>query len=143
MKFDFSMVEAAPEYGGGMTAEQAKQEWIREYNELSLKSDLPVFVWPWHDYGPTQWVVNEVPTSPYTKEMYTEFLRYAYQQDAEFVTLLDLAQRIKAFEKAGFNYSFDSPATPSQPWSRPIRSAPSLSIWKRANHCERRRLVRL
>ena len=40
-------------------------------------------------------------TSPYTKEMYTEFLRYAYEHDTEFVTLLDLAERIKAFEKAG------------------------------------------
>ena len=28
--------------------------------------------------------------------------------DTEFVTLLDLAERIKAFEKAQFNYSFDS-----------------------------------
>ena len=36
MKFDFSLVEAAPQYGGGMTAEQAKDEWIREFNELSL-----------------------------------------------------------------------------------------------------------
>ena len=106
MKFDFSLVAAAPEYGGGMTAAQAKDEWI-EVNELSMKSDLPVIVWPWHDYGPTQWVVNG-PASPYTKEMYTEFLRYAYQHDTEFVTLLDLAERINAFERAKFNYSFDS-----------------------------------
>jgi Ca2+-binding RTX toxin-like protein len=107
MKFDFSMVDAAPEYGGGLNAEQAKQEWIKEFDELSLKSDMPVFVWPWHDYGPTQWMVNDGP-SRYTEEMYTEFLRYAYEKDTEFVTMLDLAQRIKAFEKAGFNYSFNS-----------------------------------
>ena len=49
-----------------------------------------------------------IPPPPYTKEMYTEFLRYAYEHDTEFVTLLDLAERIKAFEKARFNYSFDS-----------------------------------
>ena len=30
------------------------------------------------------------------------------RKDTEFVTMLDLAQRIKAFEKAGFNYSFNS-----------------------------------
>jgi Ca2+-binding RTX toxin-like protein/peptidoglycan/xylan/chitin deacetylase (PgdA/CDA1 family) len=108
MKFDFSLVDAAPEYGGGLNAEQAKQEWIKEFNELSLKSDMPVFVWPWHDYGPTQWMVNDGQQSRYTEAMYTDFLRYAYEQDTEFVTMLDLAQRIKAFEKAGFNYSFNS-----------------------------------
>ncbi|WP_162820462.1 polysaccharide deacetylase family protein, partial [Microvirga calopogonii] len=108
LKFDFSMVEAEPQFGGGLTPEQAKQEWIKQFEELSLKSDLPVFVWPWHDYGPTQWVINGGASSPYTKEMYTDFLRYAYQHDAEFVTMLDLAQRIKAFEQASFNYSFDS-----------------------------------
>jgi Ca2+-binding RTX toxin-like protein/peptidoglycan/xylan/chitin deacetylase (PgdA/CDA1 family) len=107
MKFDFSMIDAAAQYGGGLTADQAKQEWIREFNELSLKSDMPVFVWPWHDYGPTQWLVNDEP-SRYTEAMYTDFLRYAYEQDTEFVTMLDLAQRIKAFEKAQFNYSFNS-----------------------------------
>ena len=63
-----------------MTAEQAKQEWIKEFNELSLKSDMPVFVWPWHDYGPTQWVINEGGSSPYTEAMFTEFLRYAYEK---------------------------------------------------------------
>jgi Ca2+-binding RTX toxin-like protein/peptidoglycan/xylan/chitin deacetylase (PgdA/CDA1 family) len=108
MKFDFSLVEAAPEFGGGLTPEQAKQEWIREFDELSLKSDMPVFVWPWHDYGPTQWVINEGQPSAYTEEMYTEFLRYAYEKDTEFVTMLDLAERIKAFEQAKFSYNFNS-----------------------------------
>ena len=70
MKFDFSLVEAAPEYGGGMTAAQAKDEWIREFNELSMKSDMPVFVWPWHDYGPTQWVVNDSPSSLHKGDVY-------------------------------------------------------------------------
>ena len=108
IKFDFSLVEALPEYGGGMNAAQAKAEWVREFNELSMKSDMPVFVWPWHDYGPTQWMVNPPAESPYTLEMYSEFLKYAHQQGTEFVTMADLAYRIKAFEKAGFSYSFDS-----------------------------------
>ena len=91
IKFDFSLVEALPEYGGGMNAAQAKAEWVREFNELSMKSDMPVFVWPWHDYGPTQWVVNPPTESPYTLEMYSEFLQYAHQQGTEFVTMADLA----------------------------------------------------
>jgi Ca2+-binding RTX toxin-like protein/peptidoglycan/xylan/chitin deacetylase (PgdA/CDA1 family) len=108
MKFDFSLVEALPQYGGGMTADEAKAEWIKEFDELSMKSDMPVFVWPWHDYGPTQWMVNAPDPSPYALDMYSDFLRYAHQQNTEFVTMLDLAQRIKAFEQAKFNYSFDS-----------------------------------
>ncbi|WP_201831076.1 Ig-like domain-containing protein [Microvirga zambiensis] len=108
IKFDFSLVEALPEYGGGMNAAAAKAEWIKEFNELSMKSDMPVFVWPWHDYGPTQWMVNPPTASPYTLDMYSDFLKYAYEQGTEFVTMADLAYRIKAFEKAGFNYSFDS-----------------------------------
>jgi peptidoglycan/xylan/chitin deacetylase (PgdA/CDA1 family) len=108
LKFDFSLVEAAPEFGGGLTAEQAKQEWIREFDELSRNSDLPVIVWPWHDYGPTQWMVDPPTPSPYTPSMYTDFIAYAYSKGSEFVTLAELADRIRAFEQAEFNYTFDS-----------------------------------
>ena len=55
-----------------------------------------------------KWPVNDGQESLYTEAMYTDFLRYAYEHDTEFVTMLDLAQRIKAFERAGLKYSFDS-----------------------------------
>jgi len=109
MKSDFSLVEALPEFGGGMTPAQASQEWINEYNALGSQADLPVMLWTWHDYGPTQWSADGGQTqSPYTTEMFTDFIQYAHQNGSEFVTLADLAHRISAFEKAIFDYNFDS-----------------------------------
>ena len=87
MKFDFSLVEALPEYGGGMNAEQAKAEWIREFNELSMKSDMPVFVWPWHDYGPTQWMVNRPRTLPIRWRCTPNSCAMPISKDTEFVTM--------------------------------------------------------
>ena len=109
MKSDFSLVEALPQYGGGMTASQAAVEWQNEFNALSSAADLPIMLWTWHDYGPTQWLLNEGQTqSPYTTDMFTSFIDYAYQRGSEFVTLADLADRISASEKASFDYSFNS-----------------------------------
>jgi peptidoglycan/xylan/chitin deacetylase (PgdA/CDA1 family) len=109
MKSDFSLVEALPQFGGGMTASQAAAEWRNEFNTLSSAADLPIMLWTWHDYGPTQWLVNEGQTqSPYTTDMFTSFINYAHQRGSEFVTLADLADRISASEKASFDYSFNS-----------------------------------
>ncbi|AWN39935.1 hypothetical protein DK389_04490 [Methylobacterium durans] len=108
MKADFSLVEALPQFGGGMTAAQAAAEWQKEFDALSSHSDLPVAVWTWHDYGAAAWPTNGTAQSPYTTDMYTSFISYASQRGSEFVTLADLAQRITASEKATFDYRFDS-----------------------------------
>ncbi|MEA1832368.1 DUF4214 domain-containing protein [Methylobacterium durans] len=108
MKADFSLVEALPQFGGGMTADQAAAEWKKEFDTLSSHSDLPVAVWTWHDYGAAQWPTDGSGQSPYTTDMYTSFISYASQKGSEFVTLADLAQRITASEKATFDYRFDS-----------------------------------
>ncbi|MDR7038072.1 peptidoglycan/xylan/chitin deacetylase (PgdA/CDA1 family) [Methylobacterium sp. BE186] len=109
MKADFSLVEAAPEFGGGMSALQATAEWQKEFDDLSSHSDLPVAIWTWHDYGAAMWPTNGPgTTSPYTTDMYTSFINYAYSKGGEFVTLADLAERVAASEKATFDYNYNS-----------------------------------
>ena len=98
MLFDFTLVEWQH-----MTPAQAQAAWVAEFNELSKNSDQPIVVWPWHDYGITQYPLSG--TSPYSTDMYSGFIAAAYNSGAEFVTLADLAARIAAFGKTNFSYS--------------------------------------
>ena len=100
MSFDFTLLGFL-----GLTLEESQARWVAEWNSLTLNSDLPIVVWPWHDYGPTAWQVDAGTASPYTKELFTSFIDLAYQAGSEFVTLADLAQRIAAFEKTVMNYT--------------------------------------
>ena len=100
MSFDFTLVGWQ-----NLTAEQAADAWLAEFNALSKNSDMPVVVWPWHDYGPTEWVIDAPSASEFTLAMYTSFIQAAYQAGAEFVTLADLAQRIETFDHTAFSYS--------------------------------------
>ena len=84
-----------------MTTAQATAAWLSEWQAMTAHAELPVIVWPWHDYGLTG---RDPSTIQYTQQMYTDFIRTAYQAGSEFVTLADLAQRIVAFEKAALNY---------------------------------------
>ncbi|MDB5862157.1 MAG: hypothetical protein JWQ76_5846, partial [Ramlibacter sp.] len=92
VQFDFTLVEFK-----GMTPAQASVEWQREWNELTAHSDVPVLVWPWHDYAGAAWATNPPATSPYTTAMFTQFISQAYAAGAEFVTLADLADRVSSF----------------------------------------------
>jgi Ca2+-binding RTX toxin-like protein len=99
--FDFTNVEFK-----GMTAAQASAQWQHEFADLTAHADLPVIVWPWHDYGAAAWGTNGDPTqSPYTTQMYTDFIRTAYDAGAEFVTLADLADRVAAAHHASVSTS--------------------------------------
>ena len=73
------------------------------FNQLSANSATPIIVWPWHDYGPTNWNDNN-PGTPgtlaYDEAMYTNFIAYAYNAGYEFVTSEDLASRIAAEQAA-------------------------------------------
>ena len=100
MSFDFTLVGFQD-----MTAAQAQAHWQAEFSALTQNSDMPIVVWPWHDYGPTSWITDPGTASPYTKEMFTSFIQTAYNAGAEFVTLDDLAQRIAAFDKTNFSYT--------------------------------------
>ena len=98
--FDFTLVGFQ-----GLTPAQALAKWIAEFNSIMANSDNPVVVWPWHDYGPTQWMVDAPTASPYTLAMYTDFIQMAFNAGAEFVTLADLAQRIKTFDHTNLSFT--------------------------------------
>ena len=103
--FDFTLVGFQK-----LTAEQAEAAWAKEWAALTAHSDLPVIVWPWHDYGPTNWVIDEGMAPSYTTQMFTNFIARAAQAGSEFVTLADLAQRVSSFEKSTLSYSYDAVA---------------------------------
>jgi len=104
--FDFTLVEFQ-----GKTPEQAAAAWAAEWASLLSHADLPVVVWPWHDYGPTLWQIDPPAASPYSLPMFTSYIQAAYEAGAEFVTLADLAQRISTFDKAGLSYSANASGT--------------------------------
>ncbi|MER2265082.1 DUF4214 domain-containing protein [Methylobacterium oxalidis] len=103
MSFDFTLMEFQKK-----TLAEAAAAWQQEFSSLLAKSDLPIVVWPWHDYGATGWPVSPPSPSPYTQDLFTNVIRTAYAAGSEFVTLADLAQRVAAFEKSNFQYSFDA-----------------------------------
>ncbi|MFD2648790.1 FG-GAP-like repeat-containing protein [Devosia albogilva] len=100
VSFDFTLMGWQ-----NLTVEQAIAAWTAEWNKLNENSDLPVVVWPWHDYGPTEWVIDPPLPSEYREEMFTHFIQMAHGSGAEFVTLADLAARMQAFEKSDFSFS--------------------------------------
>lgn len=101
--FDFTLIGfgiPVPDGNGGfvaqpLTAEEAEVEWVRQYNEVTSHSNKPIVLMPWHDYGPTNF-----NNGGYTESMFTTLIRTAYEDGAEFVTLDDASQRIKAFEQS-------------------------------------------
>jgi Ca2+-binding RTX toxin-like protein len=95
MSFDFTLIGFKQ-----LTAEQALATWKAEFANLTTKADVPVVVWPWHDYGPTNWENNG-----YTQAMFTEFIKTAAAANSEFVTLEDLADRVRSFEKSSVTSS--------------------------------------
>jgi Ca2+-binding RTX toxin-like protein len=95
MSFDFSLVQFK-----GLTPDQAAAAWASEFAALTKHADVPVVLWPWHDYGPTQWPLDPPLPSPYTPDMFTSFIAGAHAAGAEFVTVGDLADRIRSFEQA-------------------------------------------
>ncbi|MBR0843456.1 hypothetical protein JQ607_24935 [Bradyrhizobium liaoningense] len=83
------------------TPEQALADWQTLFGQLSANSQAPILVWPWHDYGPTNWNTGGTGAdSGYNTQMFTDFIAYAYSQGYEFVTVSDLAERIAAQQRA-------------------------------------------
>ena len=95
--FDFSELQFE-----GKTPESALADWESLFNQLSSNSDTPVIVWPWHDYGITDWPTNGPGTAPpgYDQTLYQNFIAFAFGADYEFVTSEDLASRIAAQQAA-------------------------------------------
>jgi Ca2+-binding RTX toxin-like protein len=94
--FDFTEIQFQ-----NKTPTQALADWESLFNQLSSNSQVPVIVWPWHDYGATNWDTNGTGSGPgYTTQMYTDFIAYAFNAGYEFVTSEELAARIAAQQKA-------------------------------------------
>ena len=101
--FDFTLIGfgiPVPDGNGGfvaqpLTAQEAEAEWIRQYNEVTSHGNKPIALMPWHDYGPTDFY-----NDGYTESMFTSLIEEAYNSGAEFITLDDASQRIKAFEQS-------------------------------------------
>jgi serralysin len=89
--FDFTLIGFKK-----MTAAQAEAVWAQEYTDVLRQASQPILHWPWHDYGPT------LAEPGYTKQMFTNFIARAYNDNTEFVTAADLQQRIRTFERAKY-----------------------------------------
>ena len=95
--FDFSELQYEDK-----TPASSEAAWESLFNQLSTNSATPIIVWPWHDYGITDWPTDGVGTTPpgYSEAMYQDFIAYAYNAGYEFVTSEDLAARVAAEQAA-------------------------------------------
>lgn len=95
--FDFSEIQYENKSPASSLA-----DWESLFNQLSANSATPIIVWPWHDYGITNWPTNGIgtPAPGYTEALYQSFIQYAYNAGDEFVTTEDLARRIAAEQAA-------------------------------------------
>ena len=94
MTFDFTEIQYQ-----GKTIAQAEADWAAQFNAIAANAaGTPIVVWPIHDYGAAAWntTTNSPTGSPYTTQMYTDFIAQAYNAGYEFVTLEDLPSRIAA-----------------------------------------------
>ncbi|MCB1505177.1 MAG: discoidin domain-containing protein [Hyphomicrobiaceae bacterium] len=94
MSFDFTLIGFQ-----NHTAEEALAIWLQEFAQLTSKVDVPVILFPWHDYG----VTGLEPG--YTLDMFTGLISAADAAGSEFVTLADLAQRIVSFDQSSVSYN--------------------------------------
>ena len=98
--FDFTEIQYQ-----GKTVAQAEADWAAQLQSLAANAaGTPIVVWPVHDYGVTAWDTSDSgAASPYTTQMYADFIAKAVANGYEFVTMEDLASRIVAQEKATIN----------------------------------------
>ena len=121
--FDFSEVQYQ-----NKSAATALADWESLFNQMSANSATPVIVWPWHDYGATNW---GSPPPGYTTAMYMSFIQYAYNAGYEFVTSEDLASRIAAEQAATLKESTSGnviTATVTPGASKPDLGAMALNV---------------
>ncbi len=112
MTFDFTLIEYGipvwDEYIGAyvprvLTPADAREYWRGEYRDITKHASLPIIHWPWHDYGPT----TGVTSGDYSRSMFRSVVKTAYYDNAEFLTGIDLAQRIETFKNAKITINDD------------------------------------
>jgi serralysin len=82
MTFDFTEVQYQ-----GKTVAQAAADWAAQLKDLTANAaGTPVVVWPIHDYAAAAWESGGT-TSPYTTQLFTDFIAQAAAANYEFVTL--------------------------------------------------------
>ncbi len=113
MSFDFTLIEfGVPVWDEAqgkyvphpLTTAEAEQYWQDEYWELMNHASQPIIHWPWHDYGPT----TGASSGLYSESMFTNTIKTAYEDEAEFLTGADLAQRISTFKDAKINVTYNN-----------------------------------
>lgn len=90
---DFTLVEFQKK-----TVSQASAAWTQQFNDVVSHAESPIVLWTWHDYGAAAW--NSDGPSPYTTQMFTDFIAMNAKANMEFVTLDDLTKRMSAFQAA-------------------------------------------
>lgn len=88
---DFTLVEFQKK-----TVAEASAAWTQQYNDVVSHAESPVVLWTWHDYGAAAW--NSDGPSPYTTQMFTDFIAMNAKANMEFVTLDDLTKRMSSFQ---------------------------------------------
>ncbi len=76
MTFDFTEIQYE-----GKTLAQAEADWAAQFNSIAANAaGTPIVVWPMHDYGVAAWntTTNSPTGSPYTTQMYSDFIAQAY-----------------------------------------------------------------
>ncbi len=115
MSFDFTLIEfGVPVWDEAtgkyvphpLTTAEAEQYWQDEYHSLTKHASQPIIHWPWHDYGPTTGATSGL----YSESMFTSTIATAAADNAEFLTGIDLAQRIETFKstKIDIGYGTDT-----------------------------------
>lgn len=90
---DFTLIEFQQK-----TIAQASAAWTQQFNDVVTHASAPIVLWTWHDYGAAAW--NSDGVSPYTTQMFTDFIAMNANANMEFVTLEDLTNRMNAFQDA-------------------------------------------
>ncbi len=78
------------------TPAEAKIIWKTEIDTVLKHAQRPIVHWLWHDYGPT----TQTAAGLYTKDMFTDTIAYAENLGAEFTTVDNMHDRIRAFASA-------------------------------------------
>lgn len=124
MTFDFTLIEFGVlpknQYGvptstnvasiTKLTNTEASTYWNTEFDRLMKHASQPIIHWPWHDYGPTDGsnlrstfckeILTNGSKSCYSTAMFENTIAYAKNNNSEFATVSDVAQRMDTFRQA-------------------------------------------
>mmetsp|Transcript_15899 Transcript_15899/g.29101 ORF Transcript_15899/g.29101 Transcript_15899/m.29101 type:complete len:415 (+) Transcript_15899:2-1246(+) len=102
MQFDFSL---------GLLKKNPKQMeaiWKYEMDHISFMANSPVYHWPIHDYAVTEWDDNRYKlhaTNTYSHESMEHTIQYAAAKGTEFITTIQLSDRIRFNSAASLSAS--------------------------------------